>query len=99
LGMGDIVKVAILCFGPDSHFYRVFFDAIGIPDDKFAHFIVTFLLVCRMNQNLTKLWKDDDINTRKYLAPKIFNRILKKITPLSSTPDKQQIIASRLRSL
>ena len=59
--MEEIVKVAALLFGQESQIYRVFLDTIKIPHLKFAHFIATFVLVCRMNQNLNKVWEDDEL--------------------------------------
>ena len=72
----EIEAVARLLLGPDSYLYRVFFDHLRIPHPKFAQFMATFLLVCRINTNLGKLWEDDDFNTDRYLAPTAFNRIL-----------------------
>ena len=32
-----------------------------------------------MNQNIGKLWSDDDFNTKRYMPPVVFNRILRKM--------------------
>ena len=53
---GKVVKVAMLLFGPDSAIYRVFYDKIAIPFEKYAQFLATFFLVCRINQHLNKIW-------------------------------------------
>ena len=60
----DFEKLAILLLGPDSKVYQVFKDAIGIPHIRLSQFMETFFFICRMNQNLTELWKDDDISIR-----------------------------------
>ena len=54
---GKVEKVAILLLGPDSAIYRVFLDTVGIPFQKFARVMATFLIICQMNQNLSKLWE------------------------------------------
>ena len=76
---GEVVKVAILLLGPDSAIYRVFLDTIKLPFKKFAQFIATFFLVCWTNQNISKLWSDDDFNTKRCMPPVLFNRILRKM--------------------
>ena len=62
LGEGEMLKVAVLLFGPESPIYRVFCNWIKIFHHKFAHFLATFLCVYRMNQPLNKFQDDDDIN-------------------------------------
>ncbi len=72
-------KIVTLLVGEDSHIYRVFKDAIGLPYKKFCKFLATFFFICRQNQNLNEMWKDRFIDTSSFMAPKIFHKILRKM--------------------
>ena len=74
-GGSEIKAAATMLLGPESHIYRVFRDHLKMPHHKYAHFVATLFLVCRMNHNINKLWDDDDFNTSRYMAPTIFNRV------------------------
>ena len=71
-------KLVNLFWGKNSKVYRVFLDAIpNLPHEKFCQFIGTFFFVCRFNMAYKDLWKDADVQTEKYMHPKIYNKIWK----------------------
>ncbi len=75
----QIDKVANLLLGPESKVYRLFQDALSLPYQKFCQFMATFYFICRFNQNWKELWKDEDINTDRFMEPKLFYRVLHRI--------------------
>ena len=62
-----------------TDYVQVFLDTIKLPFKKIAWFIATFFLVFWMNQNISKLWSNDDFNTKRCMPSVLFNHIFCKM--------------------
>ena len=80
-------KLIHLILSKNSKISRCFYDAIGLPHDKFYQCLASSFFVCRWNQNYKELWNDEDTNTDWFMHPKLFNKVMHKIDAYGKDED------------